>query len=167
MKEDTIIFGLIALFIVYTLTKQKEGFFDMSGYNKSIQGLNEKTFDVPMSSYKIMTGVTNDDIDVVVTAAHTYLKEKTGHCVHIIETNKIEKFTGPRDSVLYKARFMCLVKDVGFPYAFGVDIDVLDGKVIKAFTQSSDTSNQGVAEEKQGNFEDIEKYYDSKIKDVF
>jgi hypothetical protein len=62
---------------------------------------------------------------------------------------------------------MALVKDVGFPYVFGVDIDVLDGKVIKAYTQSSDTSNQGVAEEKQGNFEDIEKYYDSKIKDVF
>jgi len=167
MKEDTIIFGLIALFIVYTLTKRKEGFFDMSGYNNHIQGLDEKTFDVPMTNYKKITGVTNDDIDVVVTASHAYLKEKTGHCVHIIETNKIEKFTGPRDSVLYKSRFMCLVKDVGFPYAFGVDIDVLDGKVIKAYTQSYDTSNQGIAEEKQGNFEDIEKYYDSKIKDVF
>jgi len=167
MKEDTIIFGIVALFIVYSLSKKKEGFFDMSGYNKPIHGLNEKKTDVPMSMYKMVTGVTNNDINTVVTSAHKYLQEKTGHCVHIIETNKMEKFTGPRNSILYKARFMCLVKDVGFPYAFGVDIDVLNGEVIKAFTQSLDTSNQGVAQEKQGNFEDIEKYYDSKIKDVF
>jgi len=167
MKDDTIIFGLIALFIVYMLTKKKEGFFDMSGYNKPIQGLDEKTSDVPMSSYKMVSGVTNDDINTVVEATHKYLTEKTGHCVHIIETNKMEKYTGPRDSVLYKARFMGLVKDVGFPYAFGIDIEVLNGDVIRALTQSSDTSNQGIAEEKPGNFEDIEKYYDSKIKDVF
>ena len=168
MKEDFIIFGLIALFIVYTMSNNKEGFFDMSGYTKHVPGLNERSENA-LSEYKsvIEKGINNDDIAVAIAATQEYLSEKTGKCIHIIETNKIDKLIGPRDSVLYKCRFMGMVKDGGYPYAFGMDIEVLDGKVITAVTQSIDSSNQGVAEEKQGNFEDIEKYYDSKIKDVF
>lgn len=167
MKEDLIIFGLIALFIVYTLSKQKEGFFDISGYNKPLPEINQKS-DNNLSEYKSVgeKGITNDDVEVAVAATQKYISEKSGKCVHVIETNKIDKLIGPRDSVLYKCRFMMMVKE-GFPYAFGVDSEILDGKVIKALTQSFDTSNQGVAEQKKGNFEDIEKYYDSKIKDVF
>lgn len=168
MKEDLIIFGLIALFLVYTMSNKKEGFFDMSGYNKHIPGINQKS-DKPLSEYKSIgeKGIVNDDIAVAITATQKYISDKTGKCVHVIETNKIDKLVGPRESVLYKCRFMVMVKDSGFPYAFGVDSEILDGKVISALTQSFDTSNQGVAEEKHGNFEDIEKYYDSKIKDVF
>jgi hypothetical protein len=168
MKEDLIIFGLIALFIVYTLSTKKEGFFDMSGYNKPLPGINQKS-DKALSEYKPIgeKGITNDDVAVAVSATQKYISEKIGKCVHVIETNKIDKLIGPRDSILYRCRFMMMVKDGGFPYAFGVDSEVLDGKVITALTQSFDSSNQGVAEEKPGNFEDIEKYYDSKIKDVF
>ena len=168
MKEDLIIFGLIALFIVYTLSTNKEGFFDISGYNKPLPGINQKS-DKVLSEYKPIgeKGITNDDVAVAVAATQEYIREKTGKCVHVIETNKIDKLRGPRESVLYRCRFMMMVKDGGFPYAFGVDSEVLDGKVISALTQSFDSSNQGVAEEKPGNFEDIEKYYDSKIKDVF
>jgi hypothetical protein len=168
MKEDLIIFGLIALFIVYTLSNQKEGFFDMSGYNKPLPEINHKS-DKALSEYKSVgeKGITNDDVAVAVSATQEYISEKSGKCVHVIETNKIDKLTGPQNSVLYKCRFMMMTKGGGFPYAFGVDSEVLDGKVITALTQSFDTSNQGVAEEKSGNFEDIEKYYDSKIKDVF
>ena len=168
MKEDLIIIGLIALFILYTLSTKKEGFFDMSGYNTHIPAINRKS-DKALSEYKPISekGITNDDVAVAVEATQKYVSEKTGKCVHVIETNKIDKLTGPRDSVLYRCRFMMMVKDGGFPYAFGVDSEILDGEVISALTQSFDTSNQGVAEEKPGNFEDIEKYYDSKIKDVF
>jgi len=168
MKDDTIIFGLIALFIVYTLSTQKEGFFDMSGYNKPLPAINQK-YNKPLTEYKPVSekGITNDDVEAAVTATQKYISEKSGKCVHVIETNKIDKLIGPRDSILYRCRFMMMVKDGGFPYAFGVDTEVLDGKVITALTQSFDTSNQGVADEKTGNFEDIEKYYDSKIKDVF
>jgi len=168
MKDDTIIFGLIALFIFYTLSNQKEGFFDMSGYNKPLPAINQKS-DKPLNEYKPVSekGITNDDVTVAVSATQNYISEKSGKCVHVIETNKIDKLVGPRDSILYKCRFMMMVKDGGFPYAFGVDSEILDGKVISALTQSFDSSNQGVAEEKPGNFEDIEKYYDSKIKDVF
>ena len=168
MKEDLVIFGLIALFLVYTLYVRKEGFFDMSGYSQHINGINEKS-DKALGDYKPVAekGITHDDTAIAVSATQKYISTKTGKCVHIIETNKIDKLIGPRDSVLYKCRFMVMVKDSGFPYAFGIDSEVLDGKVISALTQSFDSSNQGVAEEKQGNFEDIEKYYDSKIKDVF
>ena len=168
MKEDLIMFGLIALFLVYTLSNQKEGFFDMSGYNKPLPGINQKS-EKSLSDYKIISekGLVNDDVAIAIKATQEYISAKTGKCVHVIETNKIDKLVGPRDSILYKCRFMMMVKDGGFPYAFGVDSEVLDGKVISALTQSFDSSNQGVAEEKPGNFEDIEKYYDSKIKDVF
>lgn len=168
MKEDLIIFGLIALFLVYTISNKKEGFFDISGYNKPLPGINQKS-DKALSEYKPVSekGITNDDVAAAVSASQQYISEKTGRCVHVIETNNIDKLRGPRDSILYKCRFMMMVKDGGFPYAFGVDTEVLDGKVISALTQSFDSSNQGVAEEKPGNFEDIEKYYDSKIKDVF
>ena len=166
MKDSLIIFGVVALFIAYTLSTRKEGFFDLSGYNKPIKSINEKTKNILTNMYKPVIGITNDDVNIVVKETQKYISEQTGHCVNIIETNKIEKFTGPNKSVLYKARFMVLVRDVGFPYAFGIDIEILNGKVVKGVTQSYDTSNQGVAEEKKGNFEDIEKFYDSKIKEV-
>jgi hypothetical protein len=150
------------------MSNKKEGFFDMSGYNKPLLGINQKS-DKALSEYKPIgeKGITNDDVAIAVTATQQYISDKTGKCVHIIETNKIDKLIGPRNSILYKCRFMMMVKDGGFPYAFGVDSEILDGEVISALTQSFDSSNQGVAEEKPGNFDDIEKYYDSKIKDVF
>jgi hypothetical protein len=167
MKDDLIIIAIICIFILYTLYPKKEGFFDTSGYNKPLNNIDQKSNRLLTGTYKIVSGITNDDVSEAVTATEKYLSKITGRCVYIIETNKIEKSMNERESVLYKCRFMVMVKDSGFPYAFGVDIEVLDGEVITALTQSFTSSSQAVVEEKEGNFEDIEKFYDSKIKDVF
>jgi len=167
MKDDLIIIAIICIFMLYTLYPKKEGFFETSGYNKPLNIIDHKSTKSLTGTYKSVSGITNDDIAEAVTAAEKYLSKTTGRCVYIIETNKIEKSVNEKDSVLYKCRFMVMVKDSGFPYAFGVDIEVLDGEVITARTQSFTSSSQAIVEEKEGNFEDIEKFYDSKIKDVF
>ena len=167
MKDDLIIIAIICIFMLYTLYPKKEGFFETSGYNKPLNNIDRTSKEPLTGTYKSISGITHDDVAEAVSSAEKYLSKTTGRCVYIIETNKIEKSMNEKESVLYKCRFMVMVKDSGFPYAFGVDIEVLDGEVIAASTQSVTSSSQDIVNEKEGNFEDIEKFYDSKIKDVF
>jgi hypothetical protein len=80
--------------------------------------------------------MTHDDINNVVRTVTDFVSNHTKLCLYPIETNKIEKFINPESaSEIVKVRFMYMVTSTGFPFMFGVDAEILDGKVVTAKTQ--------------------------------
>lgn len=157
-----IVWLLILLIVVFLLTYKRENFdVSFSGYKQprdvsihlNRSGVNEKEFEPDVS------GITNDDIKKCVEPVVAYIKKDTGMCVYPVETNKVEKFVNPKSgSVLYKVRFMFTVTSSGFPYTFGIDADVLDGKVVVANTQDMYRAGKELSTDNFLPFSEIENF---------
>ena len=150
-----LIFFVMIVFLL--LQPKKENFVEMfgfSGYNTPIGSpeLNVRKSNVRNSDYvPVKSGMTHDDINSVVRTVTDFVSKETKLCLYPIETNKIEKFINPQSaSEIVKVRFMYMVTSTGFPFMFGVDAEVLDGKVVTAKTQ--ELYNGGKKEMSSDNF---------------
>jgi len=111
--------------------------FASAGYQKPV---NEVTidYDIDFSDAEFnlqSSGITHDDIRSCVIPTIELIKKETGLCTTVLETNKIEFYKSIDGRRLFKCRFMMMVKDVGFPFGFGISVEVLDGRVVMAKTQ--------------------------------
>jgi len=133
---------VLLLVLVYLVSGKSEKFteiFAFAGYKptKPVE-ISFTDSGVSTDGFQNVTkaGMTSEDIQVALSATTAFVTEKTGLKVQGIETNKIEKFT-KGDKVLYKGMFMFTRVGPGFPFAFTVQSDVLDGKVVSAHSQTS------------------------------
>lgn len=121
---------------------RSEGFVEMFGFSgysapKNAPELSINNSNIDVSNFiNVKGGLTHDDVNSAVTTLTSFIKKSTDLCIYPIETNKIEKFINPETaSELVKVRFMYMVTNTGFPFVFGVDAEILDGKVVGANTQ--------------------------------
>jgi hypothetical protein len=151
---------VVLLVLVYLISGTSEKFteiFAFAGY-KPPKAVEISFVDgrVSTEGFQNVTkvGVTNEDIQTALKATTAFVYEKTGLSARGIETNKFEKFT-KGEKVLYKCMFMFTVMSTGFPFAFSVQSDVLDGKVVSAQSQtmgSIDNEFVPYSEETENNF---------------
>lgn len=131
---------LVLVFLMFqTKTENFVEQFGFSGYTpprevpslKSGKPVSDTTKFLPVAG-----GMTHDDINDAVSELTKYVNKESGLCVYPIETSKIQKSINPETgTVLVKARFMYMTQNTGFPFVFGVDAEILNGKVVVANTQ--------------------------------
>ena len=134
----------IALLIVCIFCLQapkKEKFVEIfagSGYEKPKDTIDiDFNANVDESAFVLQdSGINNNEIRECVIPTINFIKKETGLCTVPIETNKVELFKSPDGVKLYKCRFMMMVKDVGFPFGFGISVDVMNGQIIFARTET-------------------------------
>ena len=143
-----IVLLLIVLYIL--LSPRKEGFkeiFGLSGYNKPVDHVNIQFKDTQFDGAGEVDltdseGVSNDDVNMVLNTLEPFIKKETNLCVHPIETNRIRKFKNDKGVIFFKCRFMYVTTNTSFPFSFGVNALISNGKVVSASTQkiSSDST---------------------------
>lgn len=98
-------------------------------------------------------GLDNDDVNRVTVAAKQFLDDHLKKCVVPLETNVIKKYTKKGSNMVkYESRFMFMVGDSEFPYGFGCDITVVDGKVVKAQSQQFEDKSMAYTSGLDDNF---------------
>lgn len=152
---------VLLLFLIVIVSGTSEKFteiFAFAGYKPPSKSVEISFVDGKVSTegFQNVTkaGVSNEDIQTALKATTAFVSAQTGLSVQGIETNKIEKFT-KGDKVLYKCMFMFTRVGPGFPFAFSVQSDVLDGKVVSAQSQtmgSIDNEFAPYSEETENNF---------------
>ena len=80
--------------------------------------------------------ITHDELRMCLVPTIELIKKETGLCVSPVETTKIKLYENNDNKKLYKCKFMFMTVNTGFPFGFGIEVDVIDGKIIKAQTQS-------------------------------
>jgi len=146
MKVSPLLLIIIALF-VFVCCQKKEKFteiFAPAGYTKPTQSptINyDQNFD--MSDFKQTSdSVTPDEINTCMGAVVPFVLSQSSLCVVPLDVNKIDVYKNSSGDKLYKLSTMLMVKNVGFPYGFSLDVSVFNSKVIKASTQiTQQTSN--------------------------
>lgn len=129
---------IVAVILLLCFTK-REKFVEMFGFS----GYTKPTLDVGINygssvadTFVLQKGaITPDMIQKAVLPTQAFVKEKTGLCVRVIETNKFERYLNEKNQELFKCRFMMTTTSVGFPFGLGIQVEVLNGKVVSAQTQ--------------------------------
>jgi len=134
-----VILGLLAL-LMFTKKEKFVELFGFSGYTKP-----HLDFEIDYASGQVGEGwvlqtaaVTPDMISAAVVPTQDLVKRESGICGRVIETNRYQRFTNEKGQERVKARFMLTTTNVGFPFGFGIEIDMVDGKIVKAQTQPMD-----------------------------
>lgn len=98
-------------------------------------------------------GLDNDDVNTVTVIAKKFLDGHLKKCVVPLETNVIKKYKKKDSNIVkYESRFMFVVGDSEFPYGFGCDITVVDGKVVKALSQQLEDKSMAYTSGLDDNF---------------
>jgi hypothetical protein len=89
------------------------------------------------SDYNLVEDVTisPDEMRSCIVPTIELIKKETGLCVAPVETTKIKLYTNTDNRKLFVCNFMFMVTSTGFPFGFGIDVTVLEGKIVKANTQ--------------------------------
>lgn len=153
-----LLFVIVALFLLFMTNK--EPFVEVmgfAGYNKPNRVSEDTRFDY--------TGYTEEVAAVTATELQDMINLVKGHfkeCVYPIETNSIKKFVKPNadgldSSVAHKCAFTFMTT-TGFVYGFGVQADVVDGKLLGVQTQqlSTDGAIKPYTDENVSDFTDFE-----------
>ena len=137
---------LVVVFLLFVFQPKRENFqemFGFSGYKKPVTDtdtfLDYSAGNPDMTKFTDVSakdGITYDIVNENIQVIQQFLKTKFNFCVYPIETSKISKLKhNETDSVIYRCRFMFMVTRSTYPFVLGLDVDVLDGKVIRAVTQ--------------------------------
>jgi hypothetical protein len=147
MQTLYIVLILACLLCVYKSTK-KENFtelFGFAGYKKPITNIdiNYTSSGYDISKFQETTdGVTRDEINDCLKISEKFIRNRQSDlCVYPIETNKIMKYTGANDSIMFRCRFMYTVTNQNFPFGFGASVDILNGSVVAFHTQTKTPNN--------------------------
>ncbi len=148
-KKTLIILGVICLLLI--CSRKRENFvelFGLAGYKPSITEVNI-SYDagINTSNYKrnINYSVSPDETSMCSVQTSQFIRQKTNLCNRILDTNKFDIFTDPEsNSILYKCRFMAMITSSNFPFGISVDVEILDGQVIKGTTQPTGPINNKI-----------------------
>ena len=143
MLNQKIIIILIVLGIVYYVCtrNQKEPFtevFGGAGYKTPVLEVNiDYDSGDSTSGFKLNTseGISADEVSMCAVQASKLILDKTGLCSTIIETNKMQVYTNDKGDKLFKCRFMFMITSTNFPFGISMNVEVLNGKLIKGTTQ--------------------------------
>ena len=132
-----VLFVLVALLLL--MMTSREPFVEVmgfAGYKKPSRIEATKRFDY--TGYTEETAaVTASEIQRMIQLVQGYFK---GECVYPLETNSIKKFVKD-SSVAYKCAFTFMTTR-GFVYGFGVQADIVDGKLLGIHTQQLDGNGE-------------------------
>jgi len=149
-KKTLIIVG-ITLVLLFCFRK-RENFteiFGLAGYKPSITQVNiNYDAGVNTSNYKKNIGYAVGPNDTSMCAVKTsqFIKQQTGLCNRIIENNLFEVYTNPDDNtVLFHCRLMAMITSANFPFGLSIDVEILDGQVIKGTTQPLGPTNNKIS----------------------
>lgn len=139
---------LIILFVALMflmVTNQNNGretfveLFSKSGYEKPKDDLQinvDLNFNESGFVLNENASVSHDDVRMCLLPTIELIKKETGLCVSPVETTEIKMYQN-EDKKLYKCKFMFMATSTGFPFGFGIEVTVIDGKITMARTQSS------------------------------
>ena len=134
---------LLAAFLLFMMTN-REPFVEVmgfAGYKKPTRVSADERFDYTGYNEEITT-VTATELQSMINLVQGYFKE----CVYPLETNSIKKYVkssgeGSKPSVAYKCAFTFMTTR-GFVYGFGVQADIVDGKLVGVQTQQMSTNGE-------------------------
>jgi hypothetical protein len=148
-KKTILLVGVI--FLLLFCFRKRENFteiFGMAGYKPSITEVNiNYNAGIDTSNYKRNIGYAVGPNDTSMCAEKTsqFIKQQTDLCNRIIETNLFEVFTNPdNNTVLFKCRLMAMITSANFPFGLSVDVEILDGQVIKGTSQPLGPTNNKI-----------------------
>ena len=139
--------AFIFLLAASDMSGNQENFVEMrggAGYTTPISQINID-YDVGVSTreYKLnFKGITADEVNMCVTKTSEFIKEQTGVCNTVIETNRMQLFKNENGDKLFKCAFMYMTTSTNFPFGFSVNVDILgDGRIIRASTETMSTNS--------------------------
>ena len=121
---------LLAALLLLMMTN-REPFVEVmgfAGYKKPSRISADERFDYTGYTEQV-AAVTATELQTMINLVQGYFKE----CVYPLETNSIKKYVTD-GSVAYKCAFTFMTTK-GFVYGFGVQADVVDGKLVGVQTQ--------------------------------
>lgn len=132
---------LIAALLLLMMTN-REPFVEVmgfAGYKKPSRISADERFDYTGYTEQV-AAVTATEIQTMINLVQGYFRE----CVYPLETNSIKKYVksnadGVDSSVAYKCAFTFMTTR-GFVYGFGVQADIVDGKLVGVQTQQMSTN---------------------------
>lgn len=132
---------LLAALLLLMMTN-REPFVEVmgfAGYKKPSRISADERFDYTGYTEQV-AAVTATELQSMVNLVQGYFKE----CVYPLETNSIKKYVksnadGVDSSVAYKCAFTFMTTR-GFVYGFGVQADIVDGKLVGVQTQQMSTN---------------------------
>ena len=134
---------LIAALLLLMMTN-REPFVEVmgfAGYKKPSRISADERFDYTGYTEQV-AAVTATELQTMINLVQGYFKE----CVYPLETNSIKKYvkntsgsTAEPESVAYKCAFTFMTTR-GFVYGFGVQADIVDGKLVGVQTQQMSTN---------------------------
>jgi len=134
---------LAALFLLMMMTtSDREPFVEVmgfAGYKRPSRISADERFDYTGYTEQVAS-VTATELQSMISLVQGYFKE----CVYPLETNSIKKYVksnadGVDSSVAYKCAFTFMTTR-GFVYGFGVQADIVDGKLAGVQTQQMSTN---------------------------
>lgn len=135
---------LAALFLLMMMmtTSDREPFVEVmgfAGYKRPSRVSADERFDYTGYTERVAS-VTATELQSMINLVRGYFKE----CVYPLETNSIKKYVksnadGVDSSVAYKCAFTFMTTS-GFVYGFGVQADIVDGKLAGVQTQQMSTN---------------------------
>ena len=139
MKVSPLLLIFIAL-VVFVCCQKKEKFVEIfapAGYTKPVDS-PEINYDQNFDDSEFNNTsdlVTPDEINTCIQAITPFVLSQTGLCVVPLDVNQIDIYKNPSGNKLYKLSTMLMVKNVGFPFGFSLNVSVFNGKVVKASSQ--------------------------------
>ena len=139
---------LIAALAYLIITNQQCGrekfveVFAKAGYEKTKDNFQiniDSNFNEMDFKLNDTASISHDELRACLVPTIELIKKETGLCVSPVETTKIKLYENGDNTKLYKCKFMFMVVNSGFPFGFGIEVDVIDGKIIKAQTQTQTT----------------------------
>lgn len=132
---------LLAALLLLMMTN-REPFVEVmgfAGYKKPSRVSADERFDYTGYTEQV-AAVTATELQTMINLVQGYFKE----CVYPLETNSIKKYVksnadGVDSSVAYKCAFTFMTTR-GFVYGFGVQADIVDGKLVGVQTQQMSTN---------------------------
>jgi len=146
IKNKTLII-LLAVILLYvcTCTRKRENFVEVfggAGYSTPVSEININVDSgVSTREYKISyEAITPDEVNICVTNLSNLVKEQTGICNTVVETNRMQVYKNKKGDKLFKCAFMFMTTKTGFPFGFSIDADILeDGRILRANTEPMKT----------------------------
>ena len=135
---------VVLVALLFLMMTNKESFVEVmgfAGYKKPTHIEADKKFDYEGYTEQV-AAVTATELQTMINLVQGYFKE----CVYPLETNSIKKYVksnadGVDSSVAYKCAFTFMTTK-GFVYGFGVQADIVDGKLVGVQTQQMSTNGE-------------------------
>ena len=127
---------LVLAVVLLLLMSSRESFVEVmgfAGHSKPSRISADTRFDYTGYTEEV-TAVTATEIQEMINLVQGHFKE----CVYPLETNSVKKFVKD-SSVAYKCSFTFMTTK-GFVYGFGVQADIVDGKLEGVQTQQTNAN---------------------------